>query len=405
MSIIPNYHKEFMKIFSVSEYLQFLNDTLISIDPYRVIAVEGEVADFKVSQQKWIWFDLKDATGLLSCFTTVWTLKTAVEDGMKVRITGYPKVYSKSGKMSFTINTLELVGEGTLKKAYELLKKKLQAEGLFDAGRKRILPRFPNRVALITSKEAAAYMDFVKILNNRWSGVEVNLLSVAVQGKSAIEEITGAFRWLNAHAADYDVCVLTRGGGSMEDLIAFNSEEVARAVYASKVPVVCGIGHERDECLAEYVADVRASTPSNVGEILVPSRKEILSELNFIAEQFGNSINFKLNFLNHAIDRVFSLIEQRGREPFIKCRELFVRFEHKFESFNFCLKKNQTDLDSFAKLLLNLDPGRLLSRGYSIARGSKGIIRSADDVALGEEIMVELGKGRLGAEVVKKQES
>lgn len=390
-----------MQVFSVSEYLNFLNDTLVSVDPYRTIVIEGEVADYKVSQQKWIWFDLKDETGLLTCFATVWNIKVPVEDGMKVRITGYPKVYPKSGKMSFTINTLELVGEGTLKKAYEMLKKKLQAEGLFDASRKRSLPRFPSRLALITSKEAAAYTDFVRILNNRWGGVEVDLLSVAVQGQSAVEEILQAFKWLNLHVTDYDVCVLTRGGGSMDDLMAFNSEDVARAVYACRVPVVCGIGHERDECLAEYVADVRASTPSNAAERVVPNRGEIISELNFSLEQVSGSLDYKISSLSHEVDKIFSLIEHYAGAPLTRCRDLFVKLERNFDQHIFKLRSFSEEINSWQKLLVNLDPKCLLKRGYSIVRGKKGIIREAKDVVRGEEIMIELSRGRLSAKVTE----
>ena len=390
-----------MKIFSVSEYLNFLNDTLSSVDPYHTIVIEGEVADFKISQQKWIWFDLKDESGLLTCFATTWTLKVPVEDGMKVKITGYPKVYPKSGKMSFTVNTLELVGEGTLKKAYDLLKKKLQGEGLFDESRKRELPRFPSKIALITSPQAAAYTDFVRIINNRWGGVEVDLLPVAVQGQSAVEEILQAFKWLNLHATDYSVCVLTRGGGSMEDLIAFNSEEVARAVYASKMPVVCGIGHERDECLAEYVADVRASTPSNAAERVVPSRGEVVSELNFSIEQISGVLDYQISSLSHNIDRVFSLIEHYASAPLTKCRDLFVKLERNFDQYLFTLRHLTEEIGGWQKLLTNLDPKSILKRGYSIVRSKKGIIRNSSEVARGEEIMVELSKGILSAKITE----
>ncbi|MBI5732027.1 MAG: exodeoxyribonuclease VII large subunit [Candidatus Magasanikbacteria bacterium] len=390
-----------MKIFSVSEYLQILNDSLAALDPYHEICVEGEVADFKISQNKWVWFDLKDANGIMSCFTTTWQLKVGLEDGMKIRVNGFSSIYKKSGRLSFQVKEIELVGEGALKKAYELLKKKLQQEGLFDEARKRSLPKFPQRLALITSKEAAAYSDFLRILNNRWGGVEVDLLSVAVQGKGAIGEIIGAFRWLNKHAADYDVCVLTRGGGSPEDLIAFNSEEVARAVYASKVPVVCGIGHERDECLAEYVADVRASTPSNAGERAVPEKKEILAELNFLAEQIDNDINYQITSWGRQVEQVFSLIEHGARKPLDFCRNLIVDFQQRFDHFLFQVEKQQTEIKNYQKIFYNLDPRRLLSRGYSIVRSRGQLIRNAAQVGLGEEIMVELGQGSLGAEVKK----
>jgi len=388
-----------MQVISVSEYLQILNDTLAAIDPYRELCVEGEVADFKISQDKWVWFDLKDENGIMNCFTTTWQLKVELEDGMKIRVNGFSSIYKKSGRLSFQVKEIELVGEGALKKAYELLKKKLEKEGLFEAARKRSLPRFPHRLALVTSSEAAACGDFLRILNNRWSGVEVDLLSVSVQGKKAIEEIVGAFRWLNNHAEDYDVCVLTRGGGSLEDLIAFNSEEVARAVYSAKVPVICGIGHERDECLAEYVADVRASTPTNAAERAVPEKKEISSELSFLAEQLENDFNQQIISFNHKVDQIFSLIEHGARRPLDACRNLIVSFEHRFDLFLFQIQKQQVDVANFEKVFQNLNPRRLLSRGYSIVRGPRGLIRDSAKVSVGEKIVVELGKGSLGAKV------
>lgn len=390
-----------MKIISVSEYLQILNDTLSSLDPYHDIFVEGEVADYKVSQNKWVWFDLKDENGIMNCFTTVWQLKEPLEDGMKIRASGYSSIYKKSGKLSFQVKDIELVGEGTLKKAYELLKKKLREEGLFDEARKRSIPKFPRKICLITSSGAAAYTDFIKILNNRWGGVEVDLLSVAVQGKDAINEITNAFKWLNNHAADYDVCVLTRGGGSMEDLIAFNSEEVARAVYSCKIPVICGIGHERDECLAEYVADIRASTPSNAAERIVPQKQDILGELDFLSEQLTNNFSRKITTLQHQVDQTFSLIEHKARAPLDAAQRLMVNFEHQFDNFFHLVEKNKAEIESYDKLLHNLDPRLLLSRGYGIVRTKNGLLRKSTDVSVGEEIMIELGKGSLEAEVTK----
>lgn len=388
-----------MQVISVSEYLQILNDTLAAVDPYRELCVEGEVADFKISQNKWVWFDLKDGGGLISCFLTAWQLKVELEDGMKIRVKGFTSIYKKSGRLSFQVKEIELAGEGALKKNYELLKKKLEKEGLFDAARKRAIPRFPNRLALITSAEAAAYTDFLRILNNRWGGLEVDLLPVAVQGQNAIEEIAGAFQWLNDRAENYDVCVLTRGGGSMEDLIAFNSEEVARAVYSSRIPVICGIGHERDECLAEYVADVRASTPSNAAERAVSDKREILSELSFLAEQLENNWRRRIVSVNYEIDQIFSLIEHEARRPLDLGRGLLVDFEHCFDRFLFQIQKYQTGTVNFEKIFENFNPRRLLSRGYSIVRGPSGLIRDSGQVSVGEEIVIELGRGSLGAEV------
>ena len=265
---------------SVSQFVQGLNAALEeALFPYGA-AIEGEVAEYRVSQDKWVWFLLKDATAVVSCFSTVWQLRQPLEDGMKVRVHGLPKVHPKSGKFSVNVDRVEMVGEGALKRAFELLKKKLDAEGLFAPGRKRALPRIPERVGLIASTESAAYSDFLRILGNRWGGLKIQAAHVQVQGRDAVRDIVGAFAYFNAHPELAEVLVLTRGGGAMEDLHAFNSEEVVRAIFGSKIPVVVGVGHERDETLADYVADVRASTPSNAAERLVPDRRDVERELD-----------------------------------------------------------------------------------------------------------------------------
>lgn len=390
-----------MTIFSVSEYIHFINDSLAALVPYNDLAIEGEVAGFKVSQSKWVWFDLKDKDGLISCFMVAWDLKVPLADGMKIRVLGAPRLYQKTGKFSVTVKAIELLGEGALKKAYEMLKKRLMEEGLFAPERKRPLPRFPQRIALITSPEAAAYTDFLRILNNRWGGVEVDLLPVAVQGMSAPGEIAAAFHWLNQHSADYDVCVLTRGGGNLEDLQAFNDESTVRAVYGSKVPVVCGVGHERDETLCDLAADVRASTPSNAAERVAPSREEVLGELDFMAEQLESDLLLRVSEARQKVESAFDLLEHRLAGPLENCREVLKKFETQFNNFVFQLDKKKTGVETLERLFAGLNPRRLLERGYGLVRGSSGLIRSAKDVDTGDKIMIELSQGQIDAEVLK----
>ncbi len=391
-----------MHVFSVSEFIQYLNDILFELAPYNNLGVEGEVANYKVSQNKWVWFDLKDKDGLINCFAVVWELKEPLEEGMKIRAFGFPKVHQKSGRFSLNVKRVELAGEGGLKRAFEILKKKLADEGLFAPERKRPLPRFPAKIGLITSPEAAAYTDFLRILDNRWAGIEVDCWPTAVQGAAAEEEIVAAFRWFNGRASDYDVLVLTRGGGSLEDLQAFNSEAVARAVYASKIPVVCGVGHERDETLCDYVADVRAATPSNAAELVAPERREVLSELSFASERLTDDLDFALKDRAHRLDQLFHLLESRARQPLEQTRRLMAGLASHFDGFIFKLDKYQQTIAGAERLFANLNPRRLLERGFSIVRSKKGLVRRASEVDIGEEIMVELSQGQLGAEVNKR---
>ena len=268
------------QVISVSEFVSIINETLGFAYPQ--VIVEGEVSSFNVNRGKFVFFDLKDADNTLNCFMMVHQMKLPIEDGMKVRVTGSPKV-TKFSRFSLTVRSYDLAGEGELRRAMELLRKKLEAEGLFDPARKRPIPAFPTRIGLITSGTSAAYADFIKILNARWSGVEVLLADVAVQGQQAPDEIMNALEYFNQLPDPCDVLVLIRGGGSLEDLPAFSTEPVARAVASSRTPVICGVGHEVDTSLADFAADLRAATPTDAARLVVPDRREIAARVEHLA--------------------------------------------------------------------------------------------------------------------------
>src|SRR3989338_4261154 len=295
-----------LDVLSVSQFISQVNDILAG-----TFTVEGEVSQYKISQSKWIFFDLKDDTSCLNCFSTVFMLRPPLEDGMRVRVTGYPKIHEKSGRFGFTVQQVEVVGEGSLQRAYLLLKEKLGKEGLFAVERKRALPELPERIGVIASRDSAAFGDFKRILNNRWGGVEVTLRHVAVQGEGAVREIMRAFHDFNESSLLPDILVLIRGGGSLEDLAAFNSEEVVRAIYSSRIPVMVGVGHERDETLADLAADVRASTPSNAAEIVVPERRDFMAQLDFTLERMGEGVEHSIALRKHELSRAVSLVSSQ----------------------------------------------------------------------------------------------
>ncbi|HSC38637.1 MAG TPA: exodeoxyribonuclease VII large subunit, partial [Chitinophagaceae bacterium] len=261
---------------SVSEFVALLNQTLEYA--YPSIVVQGELANFKVSKNRWAYFDLRDETASVRFFGTVYQLPGPLEDGMVLAVKGTPKLHPLYG-FSVTVQSMEPTGEGSIKKAAALLEAKLKAEGLFESSRKRSLPFPPKSIGLITSAESAAYRDFIKVITARWGGLEINLIDVQVQGEPAPAQIVAAITQLNQMASPPDVLVITRGGGSAEDLQAFSTEQVTRAVAASRIPTVVAIGHEVDVSLAELAADQRASTPSNAAELLVPSRRAVLKQL------------------------------------------------------------------------------------------------------------------------------
>ncbi len=365
-----------MKVFQVSEFIEFIN----SLVGAEACVVEGEVSGFGVSQNKWVFFDLKDenAEAKIGCFTTVFKLKVPLEDGMRIRVAGAAKIYAKSGQFRINVEAVELVGEGALKRAYELLLKRLSAEGLFAPERKRRIPRFPEVIGVIASRESAAYGDFLRILDNRWKGVKIELAHVQVQGAEAVPDILNAFKFFNSAKDKPDVLVLIRGGGSLEDLQAFNSEDVARAVFSSKIPVIVGVGHERDESIADFVADLRASTPSNAAELAVPDRRDIvyavLSMASSIEKAFKNEIGVKHGRLTE-----FAGLLQRY------------------------IKEKIAQVDHFLGVIKNLDPRKILKRGYALVRARRGtIIRDIAQVDVGEIVDVQLAKGILKGKIIGK---
>lgn len=406
---------------SVSQFVEYLNTALATAVFPEGVTIEGEVAEYRVSQDKWIWFALKDATAVVSCFSTVWQMRTPLEDGMQVRVIGTPKVHPKSGKFSITVERVELVGEGALRRAYELLKKKLAEEGLFAAARKRPIPRFPERIGLIASRESAAYTDFLRILGDRWGGVTVHALHVQVQGAGAIPDIALAFRHFNSHPELAEVIVLTRGGGSLEDLQAFNSEEVARAVFGSLAPVVVGVGHERDETLTDLAADVRASTPTNAAERVAPDRREIAGFVDGVVARAASSLRGGVTARLARLDAVTSGLEARVRERLTDAVHILRDFAASTHAFSARLGamrlavaalagragagisafagRTSAELTSRERLLVSLDPRALLKRGYAVVRRGGGMVKDAATLDIGEKVGVQLWRGEFSAEV------
>ncbi len=389
-------------ILHVSEYLALLNEVLHDRVPSNEILIEGEISDYRVAQQKWVSFDLKDekAEAVLKCFATIWQITTPIEDGMRVHVTGFPKMYERFGTLKLNVQTVEPIGEGALKRAYDLLKKKLEVEGLFDVSRKRTLSRFPKKIGLITSRDAAAYGDFLRIVNNRWGGIEIEHAHVHVQGREAVGEILGAFRYFNALPFEDrpDAIVLTRGGGGLEDLHAFNDEQVARAVYQSVIPVVVAVGHERDESLCDYVADVRASTPSNAAERVVPSRADVKYELDMMLQRHEQQLQFVMDEYRTAADKVATIVGHILERERTRLITMHNRLSDRVETW---LPTIRESIESSARMLRQVDPTRILARGYAIVRAGGTVIRDASSLAIGTEIGIQLGTGNVDAEVLR----
>jgi exodeoxyribonuclease VII large subunit len=382
---------------TVTQFVQVINATLDALD---AVTVEGEIIEYKLIQNKWVVFDLKDAKSVVKCFMPIWNARTPLEDGMQVRVVGRPKQRDK-GFFSFTLDSAAPTGEGSLKRAFELLKQKLEHEGLFSPERKRLLPRFPQRIALVTSRDAAAYTDFLKVLKGRQGGITVNFIHTAVQGEDAPTKIIEALAIANS-VPGIEALVLIRGGGSMEDLQAFNDELVVRAVATSRVPTVVGIGHERDVTLAELAADQRASTPSNAAELLVRSREELLSDLGRYENRLSRAMHQAIQTQSSSITHATNVL--RARMTSLRRRldaALFSLHHHMTDH----VARSSEQLTQLTRLLTTLSPEQILARGYSITKTANGhVIKDASSVKNGEVITTQLAKGVITATVGKRKQ-
>ncbi len=353
-------------IFSVSDFLASVNQTFEYA--YPSVEVEGEVASFKINQNKWVFFDIKDIGGSVGCFMSVYQLRVPVQDGMKVIVRAQLKI-TQWGKFSLTIQAIRPSGEGSIKKSYDLLKKKLDEEGLFAPERKRILPAIPRHIAVISSTQAAGYADFIKIINDRWGGMRVDVAHTLVQGMDAPDQIIRAIKYFNEQADLPEVMVIIRGGGSADDLSCFNDEKLVREIAASRVPVVVGVGHEVDETLADLAADVRAATPSNAAQIIVPDKREIIANAVGAMRLIGNATQAQLTATRAQVEDLLKGMLQRINDDW---------------------HLKQDWLGRTVTLLQAYNPEVVLARGYAIVRG---------DIAVGHTINIDTINNEITAEV------
>lgn len=364
-------------VLSVSEFVAVLNQTLEYAYPH--VTVTGELANFRVSKNRWVYFDLKDEEASVKFFGTIYQLPGPLEDGMMLAVSGMPRLHPLYG---FSVNVVSIkpVGEGSIKKAAELLEAKLMKEGLFDPSRKRVLPYPPQHIGLIASAESAAYRDFIKVLGARWGGIKISLIDVQVQGEASPAQVVGAIEQFNQAAEPPDVLVITRGGGSAEDLQAFSTEQVTRAVAASRIPTIVAIGHEIDVSLAELAADQRASTPSNAAELLVPDRRAVLAGLGAYKEQLS-----------------------RETEQVIKdaATELKLSSEILHDTAERVAMNSRQQLGLKQQLLKAFDPQAALQRGYALVRLDGSLVHSGKQVKAGQELDVHLSDASVTAEVKK----
>lgn len=364
-------------VFAVSDFVAVFNQTLELAYPEAIII--GELANFRVSKNRWVYFDLKDESATLKFFGTIYKLPGPLEDGLMLQVEATPRLHPQFG-FSLNVQSIKPVGEGSLRRAAALLEAKLKTEGLFDESRKRSLPYPPVKIGLITSSEAAAYTDFIKIANQRWTGLQINLIDVQVQGESSPRQIVDAIEYFNQLSIMPEVLVIIRGGGNAEDLAAFNTEVVTRAVAASRIPTLVAIGHEIDVSLAELAADKRASTPSNAAELLVPDKVQVSLNLRTASQTLGQSL-----------EQVVQVGQSNIKQQVLRLNHIIVQL----------INQNKLFLSTKNELLQAVNPKYILQRGFAIIREEKNgtVIKSIKSLSAKQAISIQLKDGQAFADV------
>ncbi len=400
---------EQQQVLTVSELNGFIKNILENVPPLSNVMVRGELSNYKIYPSGHHYFTLKDGDSALKCVMfkgSAMKLRFRPENGMQAVATGRISVYPRDGVYQLYCSSLSADGVGDLYVAFEQLKEKLYREGLFDPAHKKPLPQYPQRIAIITSSAGAAVHDMIRILRSRYPLSKVLLLPVRVQGAEAPPEIVGAIRYANRHKLA-DVIITGRGGGSLEDLWAFNDERVARAIFASEIPVISAVGHEPDVTIADFVADKRASTPSNAAELAVPERRDLIKHLQSAEAAMTKSV---LASLEKATARLDNVSQKRVmQDPMATIDDRRLHLDNVQQRMGLTAqRKVSAQMQRFAHLAASLDalsPLKVLGRGFAMAQTEDGtVLRSAAQVQVGEKIEVRLGEGTLGCTVDDKKE-
>ena len=372
---------------------------LIESDPVLgSVCVRGELSNYKVYPSGHHYFTLKDAESSLRCVMFRFAaskLRFRPESGMGVTVWGRVSVYPRDGAYQLYCEDIMPEGAGDLQVAFEQLKEKLQREGLFDPAHKKPIPRYPERIAVITSSAGAAVHDIIRVLRKRWPVAKVILLPVRVQGVEAPPEIVGALRYANRYKVA-DVIITGRGGGSIEDLWAFNDERVARAIYESELPVISAVGHEPDVTIADYVADLRAATPSNAAELAAPDMSELREAIMSARARLDQAVDRGIRERRKRLEELGSRRVMRSPTGFIDQRRLELD-SIRLRLDSAATRKLGRERQQFAALAAKLDalsPLKVLGRGYSIALDSEGrAVKEAGQLRPGDRLSLRLAKG------------
>ena len=391
---------------SVSQLNNYIKEKISQDEFLSNVYIKGEISNFKHHYTGHMYFTLKDENSLIKCimFKTYTTnLNFVPKDGMKVLILGTVSVFERDGVYQIYCKAMEEDGIGNLYAEYEKLKNKLEAEGLFDKSHKKVIPFMPKVIGVLTSQTGSVIRDIINVSTRRNPNVYLRLLPVPVQGEGAAQKIAKAIELMNEQKLA-DVIILARGGGSLEDLWPFNEEIVARAIFESNIPVISAVGHETDFTIADFVADLRAPTPSAAAELAVANIEDIKKNLIRYNHRFAISLNKKLELMKLKYEKVMSL--KSFKEPLLRIQEEYLKIDNCMKAI--CdkvenkYKESKYNFINLTSKLDSLSPLKTLSRGYSIVQKNNKIVKSKEEIELGDKIDIRLSNGLIKANVAEK---
>jgi exodeoxyribonuclease VII large subunit len=396
-----------MKPIGVSQLNAYIKRVLQTDPLLAQVAVLGEISNLKYHDTGHVYFSLKDQGGKINCFLPAGVaaaMDLTLEDGMEIVALGNVSVYERGGYYSLQIKSIEVSGVGDLGAAYEALKTKLLAEGLFDPSHKKPIPAFPSKIAILTAQTGAAIQDMVKIITTRNNVVDLLLVPVLVQGPAAAASIAAGIEAVNSQHPEVDVMIVGRGGGSLEELWAFNEEQVARSIYASKIPVISAVGHETDVTIADFVADVRAETPTAAAVLAAPDTNELREYIGFLSTRLDENLEYMIDKKSDRLQRLDMGVFQRAILSRIDL--MCVRSQHNADQVHQAMDKYVDQLANRIQqsrlVLEHLDPKSIMDRGYAAITNTDGkLVTSIGDVKMDEQIAVVVKDGKLGAVVNK----
>ncbi len=388
--------------FTVSQLNEYVKMLIDSDELLQTVVVSGEISNFKNHYATGhLYFSLKDEKSLVKCVMFAGSaarLRFEPENGMQVTVWGRVSVFPRDGAYQLYAGFMSPSGAGDQHAAFEMLKNKLLNEGLFDNSQKLPIPHYPQKIGIVTSPTGAAVRDILNILNRRWPIAETELYPALVQGSGAVASLIDGIRYFNK-TSDVDVIILGRGGGSGEDLSAFNDEALARAIFESQIPIISGVGHETDTSISDFVADLRAPTPSAAAELAVPDMDEYLARLSSALNRASSAMNKQIEYYALKLHSLSSSSVLKQPMRYLEERENdLIFFEKRIENaFNMQLKDSESGLFRLVARLEDLNPLSVLSRGFSIVRKKESVITSSSELTTGDRINLTFTDGTVNA--------